>query len=1249
MASEEDKENYVGSADGRPVAAKPYSDDTSPHPKKQLIERLNNLDYDVDAGLRDVDSEIADDDSDDSDVVEVAHEKWNQLPPANEFAALAKRLMKPIPDYPVKEETHHVWEIKDWAGLKEDKVAGPRFSCGGHEWNVLLFPRGNGNHLISIYMEPHPPADAPEDWYVCAQFALDIWNPAHPDAHIASGSHHRFTKNESDWGFSSIADLRQLTSIQRNHSHPMLQSNQINITGYVRIIDDLSTGVLWHSFVDYDSKKNTGFVGLNNQGATCYLNSLLQSYFTTKSFRKLVYQIPTDRTSRRTASVALALQRVFYLLSTSDDVVTTLELTKSFGWDSADAFTQHDVQEMNRILMDKLESAMKGSDIEGKLNDIFVGKMKSYIKCVNVDYESSRVEDFWDIQLNVKGFRNLQQAFENYIEIEMLEGENKYQAGDEHGYQDAKKGVVFQSFPPVLHLQLKRFEYDFMVDDLVKINDLYEYPDEIDLLPYLDEDLPAEVKSQDWTYKLHGVLVHQGSISNGHYYAMIKPTAKDDTWLRFDDDKVWRATPTQVFQENFGADEISSEQLMHASRAEQNEYLVRRATSAYMLVYYRKTELEAVLPDDEEVNKVIPPHIPEQIRAERQQVEKLERYKQEALHYINVKFVTVANFSHFSGFDLFPDPTISKLYDESVYDAKSYPITLKVKKEDKFSSLYPLLAAELGYEEGSFRLVLINHRNNHTNRADVPISKYDDLTVSQVYTKYFNRKYDEMVFYVEDTSKEVRRIAGPSTSPETLNFGDVQQAIVEASDRTEFVDIGEEGFSYQVFLKYFDITTGEVRGLTHAIVSKDDTISSLTPHVNRLLGFDKETPLEYFEELSQVKVDTINAEASFEKNELSNGDILVVQVAHAEEASIGRRITNIRDYYKFLLTRLHIRVEPYKEEEVQVEGDPDDIELATENSKRFDLWVTTQHTYQELAADIGHKIGVDPDYLKVYIRNSQGVKYALKSSQALSQFFPKIVAVSTVTDFEYEVLDITLKEYENMKSVKVNWLDNVLTFHTFDLLLPKKSTAGDLVAQLIEKLQVSEKQHPHILLWAGVNHKYVDLIRFDKTIESIDDHYELYAGSFPVEVEILTQHDLIKRYVDRPVRPEDFDDEVVKRDLKYAQRLSKSLNIIPVFHFHKNINYPHLIPFIFPVYPDEPFDQTKERLQRKLGLSQANFDKVKLALADTNGKGRYLDTENELNLFEEVSQFDSNVSLALDHIDRTPRRPSQLDKGISIK
>ena len=89
----------------------------------------------------------------------------------------------------------------------------------------------------------------------------------------------------------------------------------------------------------------------------------------------------------------------------------TTELTKSFGWKSLDSFLQHDVQEFNRVLQDKLESKMKvcdlevssssnlmlciqGTKAEGAIAKLFVGKMKSYIKCVNVDYESSRSEEF---------------------------------------------------------------------------------------------------------------------------------------------------------------------------------------------------------------------------------------------------------------------------------------------------------------------------------------------------------------------------------------------------------------------------------------------------------------------------------------------------------------------------------------------------------------------------------------------------------------------------------------------------------------------------------------------------------------------------------------------------------------------------------------------------------------------------------------------------------------------------------------
>ena len=43
----------------------------------------------------------------------------------------------------------------------------------------------------------------------------------------------------------------------------------------------------------WDSKKHTGYVGLKNQGATCYMNSLLQTMFFTNKLRKVPTMLVT--------------------------------------------------------------------------------------------------------------------------------------------------------------------------------------------------------------------------------------------------------------------------------------------------------------------------------------------------------------------------------------------------------------------------------------------------------------------------------------------------------------------------------------------------------------------------------------------------------------------------------------------------------------------------------------------------------------------------------------------------------------------------------------------------------------------------------------------------------------------------------------------------------------------------------------------------------------------------------------------
>ena len=72
-----------------------------------------------------------------------------------------------------------------------------------------------------------------------------------------------------------------------------------------------------------------------------------------------VYHMPTTENDMPSGSIPLALQSLFYKLQYSDTSVATKELTKSFGWDTYDSFMQHDVQELNRVLCEKLEDKMK--------------------------------------------------------------------------------------------------------------------------------------------------------------------------------------------------------------------------------------------------------------------------------------------------------------------------------------------------------------------------------------------------------------------------------------------------------------------------------------------------------------------------------------------------------------------------------------------------------------------------------------------------------------------------------------------------------------------------------------------------------------------------------------------------------------------------------------------------------------------------------------------------------------------------
>lgn len=74
-----------------------------------------------------------------------------------------------------------------------------------------------------------------------------------------------------------------------------------------------------------------------------------------------------------------------------------------------------------------------------------------------------------DIQLVVKNCKNVLESFDKEVEEETMDGENQYHA-EGFGLQDARKGVRFVSLPPILMLQLKRFEYNWEIDQMHKVH-----------------------------------------------------------------------------------------------------------------------------------------------------------------------------------------------------------------------------------------------------------------------------------------------------------------------------------------------------------------------------------------------------------------------------------------------------------------------------------------------------------------------------------------------------------------------------------------------------------------------------------------------------------------------------------------------------------------------------------------------------------------------------------------------------------
>uniref|UniRef100_A0A1Y1K5I3 Ubiquitin carboxyl-terminal hydrolase n=1 Tax=Photinus pyralis TaxID=7054 RepID=A0A1Y1K5I3_PHOPY len=326
-----------------------------------------------------------------------------------------------------------------------------------------------------------------------------------------------------------------------------------------------------------------GLNGLKNIGNTCFMNSVIQCLSNTRLLLEYVKNdgyssdINTSISSMKGALIKAFSQVIKELWSdeASDRVVNTLTLKSQIQRFAPRfmGYSQQDAQEFLRYLLEGLHEDVNRvttkpapilTEIDEKLSDgekayeswqrylrmdnskvvdIFVGQLKSTLKCTHCGHCSVTFDPFWDLSLSIpqrpSGSLRLQQCLDHFTREETLDGDEKPTCSKCKERRKCTKSFTIQKFPKILVIHLKRFSPTERFRG--KLSSTIDFPlENLDLRNYAADNSPSECR-----YNLYAISNHSGTTYSGHYTAYCRHPYSQ-TWHEYNDSRVSSISPKML-------------------------------------------------------------------------------------------------------------------------------------------------------------------------------------------------------------------------------------------------------------------------------------------------------------------------------------------------------------------------------------------------------------------------------------------------------------------------------------------------------------------------------------------------------------------------------------------------------------------------------------------------------------------------------------------------------------------------------